>query len=301
MFVLSVRTVHIILSVALLLQLPPTVQKHEDQVDEVLSSMWVCELYARPVLNVWPLQGVFLPLSLRLLEKTTGPLALTWKGWMDGWMDEHGACLLNCLTLLTFSCYLTDWISWAETALNLLQTGFTEMLNLKWVTSASQTAGLHASGSACQDCPLHQQEAGQTQQPADSCVFMSAWWAPSSDFLSRFFFHLFLSVLSFILSHWEGTRPGLFWSILNGSSVCPPSHRSGINKIIRTTAASDQLHLIMQRCSSINQHIVWCNVHRGSLESPAPAVLMKDAVMWRRSFTQVVTVCLQLSNYDLHV
>lgn len=67
---------------------------------------------------------------------------------MDGWMDEHGACLLNCLTLLTFSCYLTDWISWAETALKLLQTGFTGMLNLKWVTSASQRAGLHASGSA---------------------------------------------------------------------------------------------------------------------------------------------------------
>lgn len=39
MFVLSVQTVPIIFSVALLLQLPPTVQQHDDQVDEVLSSM----------------------------------------------------------------------------------------------------------------------------------------------------------------------------------------------------------------------------------------------------------------------
>lgn len=104
MFVLSVRTVHIIFSVALLLRLPPTVQKHEDQVDEVLSSMRVCELYARPVLNVWPSPGC-LPPSVTVTTGKDNRTPCSNVKRMDGWMSMGHACL-NCLTLLTFSCYL---------------------------------------------------------------------------------------------------------------------------------------------------------------------------------------------------
>lgn len=56
---------------------------------------------------VWPLQGVFLPLSLGLLEKTTGPLALTWKGWMDGWVSVGHACLTAWLCW----CWAVAWLT----------------------------------------------------------------------------------------------------------------------------------------------------------------------------------------------
>lgn len=82
----------------------------------------------------------------------------------------------------------------------------------------------------CYNCPIH----------------LSCRGSPSN-FLFRFFFHLFLHVHPLVLSDW-GTRPGLSWFILNGSSVCPPSHPSQINKIMRSTAAFDQLQRIMQQC-----------------------------------------------------